>query len=149
MSRKARRLCSVSSGVRRPRTDRANPNSPAYRIRTTDPYNRIAGQLPVQTLSGYFDTYRIHADTKTADTTGQPTRRHTRGLLQPRTIRAIEIIRVGKEHNRLAEGLILDSQHRAQRYPEPQCRNCNKPLTGKQREWCSARCRIQHGRRKI
>ena len=39
-----------------------------------------------------------------------------------------------------------DPAGRAIQYPEPMCRSCGEPLTGRQRVWCSEACRKRAGR---
>ena len=77
--------------------------------------------VAVQSYRDYFHTYRRHPEAKTAGPDGTPCRPWTRGLLQPRTIQATRILRVGKEANRASGNpdLVLDPQDHPIEYPEP------------------------------
>jgi hypothetical protein len=125
--------------------DRHQPGEGAYRIRTGDPEEHIDQVVAVKSYRDYFEAYRLHREAKGAAADGQPCHTWTRGLLQPRTIRSAQpFIRIGKEANRLSESpdLVIDDHDQAIQYNEPRhCQACGKPLTGRQRRWCSDGCR--------
>jgi hypothetical protein len=64
-------------------------------------------------------------------------------MLQPPRVHATRLPRVGKETNPLADGadLILNDSERAVEYRELRCRECGNELRGRQRLWCSEKCR--------
>ncbi|MBN2113691.1 MAG: hypothetical protein JW785_06140 [Acidimicrobiia bacterium] len=130
--------------------DRHRPDRQPRTIRTGHPEEQIDGEIAVQSYRDYFHTYRRHPEAKTAAPDGNPCRPRTRGLLQPRSIHASEIVRVGKEANRAGGNpdLALDPQDHPIQYPEqPTCQGCGTSLTGRQRRWCGDVCR-KHQERK-
>jgi len=100
--------------------DRHHPDTEGYQIRTTDPIDHVDRVIAVKPYGTYYEDYRHHREAEAADIEGKPCHPWTRGLLQPRTLRATGLVRVGKEANRLAESpdLVLDDTDRAIAYPE-------------------------------
>lgn len=77
----------------------------------------------VKTYGDVICEYEFHAESKCADVRGDPCRKQTVGLLQPRHIEIQEISGIGKESNSLEEvesGLIHSSQNVYTEYPDPQ-----------------------------
>jgi hypothetical protein len=111
----------------------------------------LEGSVAVQGYGGYFQEYRRHPERKMLGPDGKPCRAWTRGLLQPRRVRAAdELLRIGKESNRLAETplpLELDDGAVVE-YPGARvCAGCGAPLVRRQRKWCADRCRNAARRR--
>jgi hypothetical protein len=96
----------------------------------------------VQTLRDYFDEYRRHRESKAFGPDGKPCRSWTQGRLQPWTIKASRLVRIGKESTPLSIPGIADSlDDRAFEYRELRCLSCGERLTGRQRKWCTEACR--------
>lgn len=124
--------------------DRDRPDRDPRRVHT-GAHEVRESSIGVLSYRDYFNSYRQHPELKTTDPAdGEPCHTWTRGLLQPRHIAATELIRVGKESNRLADtNLALDEETDAVIiYPTPtrQCRGCEALVSGR-RQWCSERCR--------
>jgi hypothetical protein len=101
------------------------------------------GRIAVQTYRDYFDEYRLHPEAKALAADGKPCHQWTRGPLQPPRVHATRLARTGKEANPLADtaDLILEYDERAVEYRELCCRECGNELRGRQRLWCSEKCR--------
>lgn len=129
--------------------DRGSDDGASWTIRTDRPDEHIDGSILVASYRDYFTSYRAHPESKAAGANGERAGLRTRGLLHPRTIRAKGLSRIGKEANRLSENpeLVLDKTDRAIDYPEPPvCEHCGTQLVGRQRQWCSDKCRKRHQR---
>ena len=122
----------------------------AVQIRTGDPTFSIPGTVVVRSYRDDFHDYQRHPEAKAAGPDGHPCRPDTRGLLQPLTVTASTIVRIGKETNRLAaiEDLADGDRDRPVVYQptERRCRGCTRAVTGK-RQWCSEACRKATARR--
>jgi hypothetical protein len=107
------------------------------------------GRIPAQTYRDYFDEYRLHPEAKALAPDGKPCHPWTRGPLGPPRVHAKRFARVGKEANPLADtaDLIVENDECAVEYREPRCRECDKSLIGRQRDWCSDACRKRAERR--
>ena len=98
----------------------------------------------VQTYRDYFDEYRLHPEAKALDTDGRRCHPWTRGPLQPPQVRATRLLRVAKEANALADTPALSEvDGTAVEYRALMCQQCGKLLCGRQRQWCSDRCRMR------
>jgi hypothetical protein len=108
------------------------------------------GRIPAQTYRDYFQEYRVHPEAKALAPDGKPCHPWTRGPLEPPRVHATRLAPVGKETNPLADtaDLILEDDARAVEYREPRCLGCGRELAGKQRLWCSERCRKRTTRRR-
>lgn len=129
--------------------DRDHPSDPPKTIHTADHEIRN-GEIGVLSYRDYFTAYREHPERKTTDPSDEePCHTWTRGLLQPRHITATELLRVGKESNRLADtDVSLDEEADAViQYPTPtrKCRGCQELVLGR-RQWCSEQCRKRASR---
>ena len=125
--------------------DRDNPDQPARQIHTAQTPQLRDGSLAVLSYRDYFDQYRRHPETKALDPTdGKSCHTWTRGLLQPWHVTATDVIRVGKESNRLTDthGPTDNEDEQVIEYTAPvrQCRGCDRNVTGR-RKWCSEGCR--------
>jgi hypothetical protein len=101
----------------------------------------------VQSYGDYFDEFRGHPETKALGPDGRPCKPSTQGLLQARHVRAMKLVRAGKESNPFAEHpeLASDFDNRSLEYPEPACRGCGEQM--ERVGWCSEACRKQTSRR--
>jgi hypothetical protein len=116
--------------------------------RVGNPSYAIPGTVLVQSYGSYFEEFRGHPEAKALGPDGTPCEPSTRGLLQPRHVRATRFVRVGKESNPLAEHpeVASDPDNRALEYPEPVCRGCGAPTS--RSKWCSEACRKRTSRRR-
>jgi hypothetical protein len=129
---------------------RGAPQTPPVELRTGDPTYAIAGTVVVQTYRDVYDEYRQHPEAKAAGPGGHPCRPATRGLLGPLTITASELVRIGKEHNRLAGDDVVDGaedQPVTYRPAARVCRGCSNHVVGRQ-QWCTEACRVRTRRRR-
>jgi hypothetical protein len=131
--------------------NRGDRSGRRYRLRTDDPHLILPESVPAQTLGDYFGEYRSHPESKFAAEDGAPCRPGTRGTLEPRHIAATERIRIGKEATRLTEEEPIEqSEERVVEYRQQRsCRNCRLELRGRQRDWCSEKCRKREYRRSL
>jgi hypothetical protein len=67
--------------------------------------NGYAGTFPVIQLADYIAQYRIHPESKAADSDGAPSTQETLGLLRRQSIAAVTTNPIGKEADRLEEDL--------------------------------------------
>ncbi len=75
-----------------------------------------------------------------------PCTANTRGLLQPLTVEAEQIQRVGKEAGRLVDAEDAPDPHdRVEVYNPRLCRGCQQPVDGR-RQWCTEACRKRSSR---
>jgi len=131
--------------------DRGAPRGQTCKIRVDSSLRYLEGSVAVQSFGDYFGEYRRHPEQKMLGPDGKPCRPWTRGLLQPRHVELSDLRRIGKESNRLAETampLELD-EHGVVEYGEALvCRACGDRLSGRQRTWCSDRCRRRYARKR-
>ncbi len=120
--------------------DRQNPGA-TFRIRVGDPVP-ADGAIAVETYGAYLEEFMLHPESK-AMAQGERCHPWSRGLLQPRLVRASGIKRIGKEANRLAERPELDEHDtRPIVYEVPgHCSVCGEVLTSPRRRYCSAACK--------
>ncbi len=125
-------------------TERAVAASRSWRIRVRGGITNTEEEILVLTYGDYFEEYRKHPEAKANGPDGKRCHPWTRGLLQPRHITpAGQLIRVGKESNRLSETAepTEDDEENVIEYPARTCQACGKALQGRQRRWCSEACR--------
>ena len=131
-----------------PWQDRGSRDAESLRIRTDDPTAFRDGTVSVLSYGDYFEQYRRHPEAKSLGPDGSPCHPWTRGVLSPRHIEAIRLLRIGKESNRLAEDPLPvgDESEGAIEYLEPRrCRGCGTSI-GEKRRWCSERCQKRTSR---
>ena len=97
-----------------------DPNGPAYRVTTVwalTPEQRVA---VVKSYGQVLREYRLHPEHKFDGPDGSPCRRNTKGILQRREVRAVQVNYIGKEANRLDDvqaGLVADGNEVVTEYP--------------------------------
>jgi hypothetical protein len=128
---------------------RNRPGASPVQVRTGDPLLPIPGTVTVKSIRDVYNEYADHPEAKAAGPDGKPCTAGTRGLLQPRTIVATQLVRIGKETNRLAdtEELVDGDDDRPVVYQpiERHCRGCDALIEGR-RGWCSEACRKRASR---
>jgi hypothetical protein len=129
--------------------DRGDPSIHAGLIRTTDQETVLDESYAVLSYGDYFKGYRRHPELKALAMDGRPCHTWTRGVLSPRHVRAVAVIRIGKESNRLSEERLPadDESEAVIEYQPAACRGCNRRVNGR-RKWCSEACRKRTARRR-
>ena len=130
-------------------TDRNQPSLDGRPIRTDATHEYRDDTYAVASYRDYFTGYRIHPELKALAPDDRPCHPWTKGLLKPRHIEAIKVLRVGKESNRLSdEPLPVDDAAEAViEYPNRRaCPGCGARVTGR-RKWCEDACRKAHTRK--
>jgi hypothetical protein len=127
--------------------DRNDRTHQPYTISASETVEIEDDRIPVQTYRDYFEEYRLHPEAKALASDGKPCHPWTKGALHPPRVRATRVARVGKEANPIADtaDLILDDD-RVLEYREFCCWQCGKELRGRQKLWCSEKCRKRASR---
>lgn len=123
--------------------DRTARESGSYKIRTGSPASIVDGEVAVQCFGDYFEAFLLHPESKATDPDGSPCHTWTQGVLGFRNVKAVEIERIGKESNRLAENPeVGDAAERSVSYGYVRnCLVCGSRLGGTRSKYCSAACR--------
>ena len=111
-----------------------------FRIRTDRPEYAIDRSVAVLDYRHYAMQYMSHREWK-----GHLTKD---GRLMPRSVVPSQVIRLGKESDPLTASRPLDASTPLSSPMNPRhCSNCEAQLSGRQRKWCSERCRKRFGQR--
>ena len=110
-------------------------------IRTHHPEYAIEGSVTVLDYRHYAERYVSHREWKsTIVDPRQP------GELGPRSVAVETVIRIGKEAGSIEPNQPQRNKDLAQRLTQGACDSCGTHLTGRQRRWCSDRCRKARSR---
>ncbi len=126
---------------------RGAPTSGPVFIRTGYASFAIPATVSVQSYRNVYEEYRQHPEAKATGPGGGGVLPPTRGLLQPASVTAQALHRIGKEANRLAdtEDLADGGDDRPAVYEARRCRTCAVTLHRKQ-VWCADACRKRAAR---
>ena len=130
--------------------DRDHPDRPVRRIHTSTNPDYRPGSTRVLSYRDYFNRYRQHPESKAVDPAdGKRCHPWTRGQLTAWQITGTDLVRVGKESNRLTQTHqpVDDEVEQVIEYlaPTRKCRGCAETVTGR-RQWCSDACRKGYAR---